>query len=79
VADTLGAFLNGTGRPHDWDHFISSPLTDPNLEAVRARCSHLPVEFPPQRSGEYCSDAGRQVIRSLMSQLLQGSAAEGPR
>lgn len=73
VADTLEALLNGTGRRHDWDVFVSRPLADPHLEAIRTRCAHLPLQFPPQRPGQYCSDAGMQTIRSLISELRQGS------
>jgi hypothetical protein len=75
VADTLEAFLNGTGRQHDWDAFLALPLSDPQLDAVRTRCGHLPVQFPPQQPGQYCSDAGLQTIRSLISELRQGSPA----
>lgn len=74
VADSLEAFLDGTGRPHDWSRFLSTRLGDPGLDAVRERCRHLPEEFPPERPGEYCSDAGRQVLRSLVLELRQGSA-----
>jgi hypothetical protein len=27
------------------------------------------LEFPPRQSGEYCSDAGRDLIRSFISRL----------
>lgn len=71
VADTLETFLTGTGRPRDWDRFLSSPLSDPALEAIRLRCGHLPEEFPPHRAGEYCSEAGMQVIREALEHLRQ--------
>lgn len=76
VADTLEAFLNGTGRPHDWEAFVARPLGDPHLESIRTRCGHLPVEFPPQRPGQYCSEAGMRTLRSLISELRQGHPGE---
>jgi hypothetical protein len=69
VADTLEAFLTATGRPRDWDRFLSTPLGDPTLEAIRLRCGHLAEEFPPKAVGEYCSAAGKQVIREAIVRL----------
>lgn len=77
VADTLEAFLTATGRPHDWGRFLSSPLTDPTLDAVRLRCCHLPEEFPSKVAGEYCSDAGKDVLRRSILQLRQPSHGDG--
>lgn len=73
VAEILEAFSSGTGRPDDWDRFLSARLGDPDLEAIRGRCARLPEEFPPGRPGEYCSEAGRVLVRSLASQLRQAS------
>ena len=73
VAEVLEAFSSGTGRRDDWDRFLSAPLDDPELEAIRNRCARLPEEFPPRRPGEYCSEAGRDLVRSLASQLRQAS------
>ena len=79
VADSLEGFLDGTGRRHDWDAFIAQPLGDPSLEAIRTRCAHLPVQFPPQRPGQYCSDAGMLIVRSLVAELRQGTPGEQQR
>ncbi len=78
VADGLEAFLDGTGRPRDWKRFLSARLDDAGLDAIRERCRRLPEEYPPEQPGEYCSDAGRQVLRSLVRQLRNGSAADRP-
>jgi hypothetical protein len=77
VADTLEAFLTAGDRPHDWDRFLSSPLADPTLDAVRLRCRRLPEEFPPKGAGEYCSDAGKDVIRQALLQLRQAPPGDG--
>jgi hypothetical protein len=69
VADTIDAFVNGTGRQWDWDGFISIRLDDPELEKIRQKCVALPIEFPPTARTEYCSDAGVQVMRELAQGL----------
>jgi hypothetical protein len=73
VADTIEAFVNGTGRQWDWDGFISIRLDDPELEAVRLRCVSLPVEFPPATRTDYCSAAGLQLMRELVKALRSRS------
>lgn len=41
VAQCLRDFLNGAGGDWDWDDFISIPIADPRLEAIRARAADL--------------------------------------
>ncbi len=69
IADIMEAFLDGTAGRHDWDDFISVRLSDPVLEAIRGRCAQLPTECPAERPGQYCSEAGTQVVRAYVSQL----------
>lgn len=71
VAKILEDFLQGSGGPWDWDDFTQgmAPLRDPGLEAIRARCAGLGVEFPPASSGRYCSEEGLRVLRSYISEL----------
>jgi hypothetical protein len=69
AANTIEAFISGTGRQWDWDGFTSIRLDDPELEAIRQRCVVLPAEFPPTTRGAYCSDAGLQVMRDLVKGL----------
>jgi hypothetical protein len=73
VAETIEAFINGTGRQWDWDGFISIRLDDPELEAIRQRCVTIPDQFPPTTKSEYCSEAGLQVMRELAKSLRQNS------
>jgi hypothetical protein len=69
VAETIEAFVNGTGRQWDWDGFTSIRIDDPELEAIRKRCVAMPAEFPPSTTKEYCSAAGLQVMRELAQGL----------
>lgn len=72
MAETIEAFVNGTGRQWDWDGFTSIRLDDPELEAIRQKCVALPAEFPPSAKTAYCSDAGLQVMRDLVQSLRSG-------
>ncbi|PYJ08387.1 MAG: hypothetical protein DMF06_12880 [Verrucomicrobia bacterium] len=69
VAETIEAFVNGTGRQWDWDGFTSIRIDDPELEAVRKKCVAMPDEFPPSTTKEYCGEAGMQVMRELAQGL----------
>ena len=56
VAGYIGDFLDGTGGEWDWDDFISVPITDPRLEAIRqeARGVYLPA-----------NEGGKQKLEEL--------------
>ena len=69
VAQTIEAFVDGTGRQWDWDGFISIRLDDPELEAIRKKCVAMPDQFPPTGRGEYCSPEGMQAMRELAREL----------
>jgi hypothetical protein len=66
VARIIEGFIEGTCGPYDWDDFISFPLDDPALEAVRQECADLPDRYPPGKRGWYCNDDGVDVLRRLM-------------
>jgi hypothetical protein len=66
VRRTIAEFLAGTGGRWDWDDFISIRLKDPELERVRQIAGALPGRFPPDLTGGYCSDEGREVLRQLL-------------
>jgi len=74
VAEAIETFLEGRGSSHDWDDFISIPIADPALEAIRLRCGGLPEEFPSRDNHQYCSLEGEQVLRTYVAQL-RGRAA----
>ena len=75
VAKFMEDFLNGTGPKWEWDDFLSTPLTDPELEKIRERCRHLDLEFPPDKPGGFTSDRGLAVIRSFLDQIRRGTVA----
>lgn len=39
VAETIRAFLDGSGGDWDWDDFTSCSLGDPRLDSIRARAA----------------------------------------
>ena len=69
VAETIEAFVNGTGRQWDWDGFISIRLDDPDLEAVRQKCISIRDEYPPANRTDYCNETGMEVMRGLAQSL----------
>ena len=73
VAETIEAFVNGTGRQWDWDGFISIRLDDPDLEAIRQKCIAVRDEYPPSKPTDYCSEAGMEVMRGLAQSLSASS------
>jgi hypothetical protein len=68
VSDLLSAFLE-QNDPWAWDTFLSFPLKDEQLEAIRIRCAGLAEEFPPQFKGRLCGDKGLEVIRTYIKEL----------
>lgn len=69
-------FLEGTGRPFDWDDFTSSPLGFPDLDEIRQLCLELPAAFPPQNDREYCNDIGLVALRQSL-EVLEADADPG--
>lgn len=59
VADHLRRFLEGVGHEGDWDLFVSLPLADPALEAIRFEASGLPLPLDA---------AGRSTLERLLAQ-----------
>jgi len=73
VADTIEAFVNDTSGEWDWDDFISIPLKDPELEAIRKRCGMMRDEFPPTEPRQYCNKAGFEAMRRIVAELRTDS------
>ncbi len=74
VADEIEAFLNGAGGAYDWSDFCTFTIADPELDKIRARCAQLDIEFPPEKSGEYCGSEGIRVLRSYVEYLRHNDA-----
>jgi hypothetical protein len=74
VAQILEDFLEGRGSRWAWDDFtLGMSFEDKNLEEIRIRCVGLSKEFPPNNPNEYCSEQGRDVLRSYIQQLRTSS------
>jgi hypothetical protein len=71
VANKLEEFLEGRGRPWDWDDFISTPLDDPVLERIRVESATLPDRFPPLEADHYCSPLGLARLRELLDTIAR--------
>jgi hypothetical protein len=69
VARILEDFLASRGGAWDWDDFISLPLDDQELEAIRIRCAKLDSEFPAAEKGHFCGPQGFEIIRGYIRQL----------
>lgn len=69
VTDLIGRFIGGNIGPYEWDDFISTPLNDPALEAIRCACVNAPKEFPPTDKSHYCSKDGLEMLRSLANRM----------
>ena len=70
VAEILEDFLDGTGGPWDWDDFISvAEVADERLRQIQQHVNRISSDFPPEKPSEYCSDRGREIIRSYIDEL----------
>jgi hypothetical protein len=74
VIKILHDFLEGTGGDYDWGDFITSRISDPELEAIRDRCNGLSDEFPPDKPKTYCNERGLAVIRGFLEYLQSAPA-----
>jgi hypothetical protein len=69
VACIIEQFLDGTGGKWDWDDFCSLGIRDPYLDSVRGQCIELNRTHPPTKTGHYCSEAGFEIMRGLVTTL----------
>lgn len=52
VAQTIRAFLDGTGSEWDWDDFTSSPIADLQLDSIRKRAGSVELPVGPEEATE---------------------------
>jgi hypothetical protein len=76
VADLLDAFVH-KGDWRAWDSFLSYPLKDPSLEAIRIRCGNLEREFPSDRKDRLFSEGGSTAIRAYIEEIRGSITGEG--
>lgn len=69
VIQEISKFLNGAGAAHDWDDFISIPISDPRLDAIRIECSDLRDKYSPGTERKYCSDEGLNRLEEILNDL----------
>jgi hypothetical protein len=77
VVTEITRFLTGVGDAHDLDDFISIPIKDKRLDAVRIECSNLPDIYPPGNNRQYYGDEGLQRLQEIMHALETEAASKG--
>ena len=76
VARIIERFVTDTGGKWEWDDFtLGGTIEDPYLDGIRLRSARLGQEFPPDRPGHYCSEAGAKVLRAYVEELRQSKMA----
>lgn len=69
VADIIEQFLEGAAGTANFNDFCSMVLADPELNAIRIRCSKFHTEdFSPDRYG---GPAGQDIMRTFVKTLRQ--------
>jgi hypothetical protein len=68
VAQIIENFLNNKAGAHDWDDFITFPIADPHLDAIRAQCLDLNSTHPSPQ-GHWCNQAGLDLMHDLPKKL----------
>ena len=71
AAQAIEDFLAGRGGAHDWDDFISIPISDRELNAIRLVCAMLPEIYPPEAANQYCGSGGIRFLESVKHFLLR--------
>ena len=80
VRAILKAFIYGDTGEWDWDDFISVPIKDAYLNAVRIICRDLPTRFPPELGSKaYCSKEGWSTLEMIEAKLLPPSGSTSTR
>lgn len=71
VKECIHAFLLSDIQVWDWDDFISVPIKDNYLDAVRLICLYLPEKFPPPSGTNlYCSEEGYKLLELINNNFL---------
>ena len=67
VAEIIEQFLDGTGAASTFEDFCSVRISDPELEAIRQRCSRFHTENG--RPGQYSRPANQDMMRTFVKAL----------
>lgn len=74
AAIALEGFISGDLDQWGWDDFVSIKKKDPFLESIRLRCEDIPFDYPSERKGQYCSDAGLVILRQFARNIRERQA-----
>jgi hypothetical protein len=77
VIREITKFLNGIGGAYDWDDFLTIPIHDRRLDAIRLECLDLRDTYPPGKKRQYCSDEGLKRLEEILHDLKTKAAGEG--
>ena len=75
AALAIGDFIEGRGGPHDWDDFISIPIRDRQLDAIRVLCAMLPDIYKPAAPNQYCGEGGIAFLAAVKTFLSESDAS----
>jgi hypothetical protein len=75
VRATLQRIVDGTAGAYELDDCFSVKFSDSRLESIRLRLWRLPDEFPPESKGNFCGQAGMDVMRGWIQDLSDENAA----
>ena len=70
-------FLDGGGGAYDWDDFVSIPIQDQRLNAIRIECRELPDKYPPGGCRQYCGDNGLKRLEEIIDDLRTSDTRAG--
>lgn len=73
---TIREFLDGTGNMWAWDDFLSVPPRDPRVIALQGFCRQLRADYPPLNKGDYCSDAGKDRLRTFVADQMRAASSQ---
>lgn len=69
VAGIIERFLEGAGGLSNFDDFCSVRIADPELDAIRIRCSRF--HTGDRKSGRYSGPAALDMMRTFVKALRQ--------
>jgi hypothetical protein len=73
VEIALAELLDPQAPTHDtWDLFLTWPIDDPHLEAIRQECLKICRECPPV-PGKDINEEGESRVAALLADLRRGS------
>jgi len=69
VIELLQGFLDGSAGPYEFDDFLSSRSSDPEIEAIRLRLAQLPDEEPSDDPTRYAGERAKVIVEEIIRDL----------